>query len=595
MTIRMAALVAALAMLGGLDVGSARVARADQTRQTPRATISGVVISTDTTPQPISRAVVTMTGGGILNNLSVVADEAGRFRFIDLLPGRYSIVVSKPAFLPMAYGATRPGRPGTSIAITGAENVDVRIGLPRGAVVTGAVRDQFGQPVPGVQVAVVRADTVTGQGGFRPSNEFALTDDRGVYRLYGLMPDEYVVSVIASRFSSMGETHSFTRGEIDARLRSLESSAAGANAGGVASVDSATGPSATVSYAPTYYPGTSIASNAIRIRVGAGEERSGIDIPLIPMRAARVSGTMLGIGGIDQRITSPMLMPLGPVQPVISLPSMSGIRPDGTFLFTNVAPGRYSLVARTAPSAAGGPFHFGATELTVDGYDISDVTVSLRPAPALSGRVVFDATTMKPPENLEILRVMFVPAGPGNAPNTLNLAGTAPSAWVRPDGTFRIGGFTLGTFSANLLFGKWWLRSVVVKGRDILDFPLEVDTTTEEMTDVVVTMSDRRAELHGALTTASGQPASEFVVVVYPAERDMWRPGARRIKSVRPGSDGLFSVTDLPAGNYLIAAITDADPNEWQQPSFLDQLVSASVKVSVPEGQRVRQDLRIAR
>ena len=41
--------------------------------------------------------------------------------------------------------------------------------------------------------------------------------------------------------------------------------------------------------------------------------------------------------------------------------------------------------------------------------------------------------------------------------------------------------------------------------------------------------------------------------------------------------------------------ITDADPGEWQQPSFLAQLVPASVKVTIADGQKVRQDLRIAR
>jgi hypothetical protein len=44
-----------------------------------------------------------------------------------------------------------------------------------------------------------------------------------------------------------------------------------------------------------------------------------------------------------------------------------------------------------------------------------------------------------------------------------------------------------------------------------------------------------------------------------------------------------------------VAALTDVEPNEWQQPSFLEQLVAASVKVMVPEGQRVRQDLKIGR
>jgi hypothetical protein len=135
----------------------------------------------------------------------------------------------------------------------------------------------------------------------------------------------------------------------------------------------------------------------------------------------------------------------------------------------------------------------------------------------------------------------------------------------------------------------------VIKGRDILDLPLEVDGSSLELPEVVVTFTDRRTELGGTLSTTSGQPPSEFVVVAFPSEREYWRRDARRIKSVRPASDGAFSFADLPPGDYLIGAVTDADPDEWQQASFLEQLVPASVKVTIGEGQKVRQDLRIAR
>jgi hypothetical protein len=166
---------------------------------------------------------------------------------------------------------------------------------------------------------------------------------------------------------------------------------------------------------------------------------------------------------------------------------------------------------------------------------------------------------------------------------------------VRHEGTFTIAAVLPGTYTLTAAKPGWTLKSAVINGRNILDIPLEVTESSEDITDAVLTYSDKRSELSGTLTTASGQPASEFVVILYPADRAMWRPGGRRIRSMRPGSDGAFSTADLPPGDYLIAAITDADPNEWQQPSFLEQLVPASVKVTIADGQKVRQDLRIAR
>ena len=65
--------------------------------------------------------------------------------------------------------------------------------------------------------------------------------------------------------------------------------------------------------------------------------------------------------------------------------------------------------------------------------------------------------------------------------------------------------------------------------------------------------------------------------------------------STRPSSDGAWSVRDLPAGEYLIAALMDVEPNEWQKPEFLAALVPAAVKVRIDDGARVRQDLRIAK
>jgi hypothetical protein len=574
-------------------------------QRTAGGTIAGVVLSADATPQPIPRAVVMLTGNGIRDNLSVVADEAGRFRFVDVAPGRYNVAVSKPAYLPTSFGAKRPGRPGTSIAITAGQQIEIQIPLSRGGVITGTVRDQFGQPAPGVQVSVSRADFLSGQTGILLFSDSLTTDDLGVYRAYGLMPDEYTVSAAYPRIVfGAGEMYALTRAEIDARIRELERRSTAAPGAAAASRQASsvptdsTGADNPLGYAPTYYPGTTIAANALRIRVAAGEERNGVDIPLIPVRAARVSG-VVNAGGAERRVQVNLMPTAGPSQPLLSLVNLNGLKADGSFTFTNTTPGRYTLSARTVQEFQGGPIQFASMEITVDGADIDGLALGLRQAISVSGRLVFESETQKPPESPETIRVALVQARTLTDPDAMvfvspNL-GPAPAVGVRQNATFTIAAVLPGTYTLTAAKPGWTLRSAVINGRDILDVPLVVNESSEDITGAVLTYSDKRSELAGTLTTASGQPASEFVVIVYPADRTMWRPGARRIRSMRPASDGAFSTADLPPGEYLIAAITDADANEWQQPSFLEQLVAASVKVTVADGQKVRQDLRIAR
>ena len=105
------------------------------------------------------------------------------------------------------------------------------------------------------------------------------------------------------------------------------------------------------------------------------------------------------------------------------------------------------------------------------------------------------------------------------------------------------------------------LRSAVTGGRDILDFPLEVKPN-EDVADIAVTMTTQSQELSGSLLDNTGNPATDYTVIVFPAESQYWTPQSRRIVSARPGTDGKFFARNLPTGEYLIAAVTDVEPGE---------------------------------
>ena len=63
--------------------------------------------------------------------------------------------------------------------------------------------------------------------------------------------------------------------------------------------------------------------------------------------------------------------------------------------------------------------------------------------------------------------------------------------------------------------------------------------------------------------------------------------------AAKPATDGRFVFTDLPAGEYYLAALTDSDPIDWQTPAFLGEVAPAAVKLMLVEGEKKVQDLKI--
>ena len=64
--------------------------------------------------------------------------------------------------------------------------------------------------------------------------------------------------------------------------------------------------------------------------------------------------------------------------------------------------------------------------------------------------------------------------------------------------------------------------------------------------------------------------------------------------SVRPGTDGKFTFRNMPAGQYRLTAVTDAEPGEWYDPGFLSQVVGASMSLTIAEGEKKTQNIRLA-
>jgi hypothetical protein len=139
----------------------------------------------------------------------------------------------------------------------------------------------------------------------------------------------------------------------------------------------------------------------------------------------------------------------------------------------------------------------------------------------------------------------------------------------------------------------WRIGSAVFKGKDVLDFPFEV-LPNEDIAEAVVTFTDATQEIAGSLQDASGRPAPDYTIVVFAADKSFWTLNSRRVRTARPGTDGRFTVTGLPPGDYRMAAVVDVSPAEINDPAFLEQIGSASFAITLGLGEKKTQDLKIA-
>jgi protocatechuate 3,4-dioxygenase beta subunit len=187
------ALVFAATTASMVEAGQAQPARDVRAVAEGTAVVAGTVVTDDADARPVRHARVTLNGAEPFDGMTTITDDHGRFAFGGLPAGRFELAASKDGWVTSAYGAKRPLRPGTSLPVANGQTVDVTVRLVRGAVITGLLLDNTGQPSVGTTVRAMRYAVIDGQRRLRPSRASVTTDDRGVYRIYGLAPGEYVV------------------------------------------------------------------------------------------------------------------------------------------------------------------------------------------------------------------------------------------------------------------------------------------------------------------------------------------------------------------------------------------------------------------
>src|SRR5262249_59883868 len=124
-------------------------------------------------------------------------DESGRFNFTGLPAGRYSVYASAPGYV--SPDDANFGMQGKTLNLADGEKVEnVDLEIKRGGVIAGKITDSQGRPVIEEMVNISKLDANNQPRNYYTygmSFNMSQTDDRGLYRIYGLPEGRYLVSV----------------------------------------------------------------------------------------------------------------------------------------------------------------------------------------------------------------------------------------------------------------------------------------------------------------------------------------------------------------------------------------------------------------
>jgi hypothetical protein len=514
------------------------VSSAQASAQKRAGSITGRVISDD--GQPLANASVSLRTPGMSQTTprSSVTDEKGEFRFDDLPAGSYGLSAFKAGYAQVADpNESKPYRVGDTATIT----------LVKGGVITGSVTTASGEPVLaiGVQALKVRDEEGRKLRSSRPSGpSYRMTDDRGVYRIYGLQPGAYLV--VANGPAFFTQQASAFEGET-----------------------------------PTYFP-SSTRDTAAEVVVRSGQEVTGIDIKYRAERGYSISGTVTGaVTSVPN--SSAISINLrhaasGALEAWAYIPPIQNSR---AFAFHGVANGEYEVVAQWTSETADGAFS-SPRRVSVKAADVTGLEIALVPAGSISGRVALEVLpedgrtgdckdlSAKLVEEIALaIRRDEKPEGKGQADRPGEfLKATAPDE----KGEFTIRALVAGRYrvEGRLAADDLYVRAMALPGPAAAgsNNPARNGIAVkpgESVKGLTVTVSEGAAVVRGRIIPAqegSSLPG-RLRVHLMPAEPEQ-AENILRFYEVRAQADGTFTAGNLAPGRYRLvaAAIPDEEYNE---------------------------------
>lgn len=502
--------------LAALLVAQALASAQSASPQEPTGMIAGRVTIAGKPAANMRVALMSDRQGGARVALAVnsTTDAEGRFQLTGLPAGRFYVMAFAPAF----YSEGDSGRynGGKTVTLVEGESVDdLTLALRRGGVITGRITGATGRPLIQEGLHLYRRNPQSGQleereYGYRNMR----TDDRGVYRIYGLPPGRYVVS-----------------------------------AGTPVRDDSVRMSQGSSYYTQTFYPGVSDEAKAADIEVTEGGEATNIDIAL--GRAEKTYSVRLRIVAAETgKPIAGMRCGYGHIDPENKYMRDSAIgaesNPKGECLIEGVLPGKY--VALVMPSNdAGQNYTYDPASFEITDTDVQDIELKLRQGASISGTISLEGVSSQ--EAATYLRDLFIGV---SVPTSIGMPRFSRPQ-INTDGSFRINSLPPG--KARIVINGYPRRNMTLLRveRDGVDQTEGLDLAAgESITGVRLTVGVGTGVIRGELKIAGGNlPAGTRFLV-----------RARRVGDTNPQNQyhaecdmrGRFVFEGMVPGDYEINA-----------------------------------------
>jgi hypothetical protein len=501
--------------------------------------IAGIVLDAAEN-SPIRRAIVTLSTVEAQPQDAVAwSDANGRFSFGYLPAGRYQLRGTKDGYQPAAYGARNPGGPPATIQLAASESrSDVIFHLKLISSISGVVLDEDGDPLPGIQVMVLRPEFRRGKRKLMPG-QMAITDSTGHYHLSGLLGGPFAVAV-----NSMNRP----------AVKIHPEAAAGE-------------PQQQYSYGYQYYPGADRSESATLIGIQPGQEISSIDFRLGVQPAVPISGKVIvppgagpinGVGVDIARQGSANRFAMGVGAPP----------PDYNFAGPQLAPGAYTLVAH---ASIDGRQYRGLQTVNLGPQGLHDIAILIEPTIDLTGSVLVEGPDAGKNAAAFVSLV---------ATDDILSTGQPLRANVNKDGSFKIASVLPGIWDINVspIPPGGYIKSIQLGDQDVLTEDMTIRPSTSEPLKIV--FSTRAATLEGDVL--QGDQPTRAVVVLAPEAKLRHMVGFYRFATT--DEKGHFEINRARPGDYRLFAFEDFDQQSIQDPDFLKPFERFGAPVTLREG-----------
>ena len=446
-------------------------------------------------------------------------DADGFYRITNVPPGNYEVLTSAPAFVP-AQGNARSKQ----VIVGDDDNVEgINFALVRGGVITGRITDADGRALIQQQVGIYPENSFAESAQRPPQRQIfpiatVQTDDRGIYRAFGLQPGRYKV----------------------ASGRSDDTFMTGVNTAGRAS------------YRQVFYPDVNEADKAKVIEVSEGSEATDVDITLgRALQTFAASGRVIdgerGLPAPNVRFGVQRI--IGQRFEYVNTVITSNVQ--GEFIIEGLLPGRYAINLYPTQNQSN-EMRAEALNFEIIDQDINGVVVKLIKGASVSGVVVIESEDKAVQAKLSELQLRGFVAVPGGGAFS-----NSASSPIGPDGSFRMAGLSAGTLNLNLGTQARPMPpkefSIVRTERDgVATRGIEIKDG-EQVTGVRVIVAYGSAVIRGVVTAENG-PLPEGTRVSV----SLTKPGERNSPLLRPpmvDARGRFLIEGIPAGTYDLTTI----------------------------------------